>query len=570
MILRFRGRNGTYRLQVEPGDSVAAIARGLAQLVPNIRVETAAIAHSAAGDKKQLLLELSGTVEELGLHHGDLLYLTYQEQGGDEVPGEDRMLEIPPPNQASAAPKELVEDPVDTLLEKEDGKIYQSRSTLCRHAPKGMCDHCMPLEPYDAKYLAAQKIKHLSFHSYLRKINLATNKPELKSTYMAPLSEPDYRIRADCPSGHAPWPEGICTKCQPGTITLQQQAFRMVDHVEFSTPKIVEDFLNFWRSSGCQRFGYMYGRYAPYLEIPLGIKAIVEAIYEPPQVGEADGVTLEMPWTGQGDVDGVAKMCGLRPLGVIYTDLTDDGAGKGTVLSKRHATSFFLSSLEITFAAQLQAKHPAVCKWSDSGRFGSKFVTCVVSGNEDGGIDVASYQASNSTVAMINADLVEPSVDPGQMLVKEEGPSRYVPEVFFRRINEYGANIAENAKPAFPVDYLIVTLTHGFPSQPNPLFTAATAQFPIENRQVVGKAQSLDALALQIGVAPGSIDETTLDAVSDFHLLNYVRSLGILSREEEQLLAEVAAQHRIEDGYRLLETAGWQNLLAILRESQHA
>lgn len=505
----------------------------------------------------------------LTVRHGDLLFATIGDVEG-AAEEEANVNFVDSKVSAQEVFRSVKQLPVDDALDKLDGKIKRSRDPkMCRHGEKGMCDYCMPLEPFDAGYQEEHKIKHLSFHAYLKQLNTQANK-NMGSSYMAPLTEPDFRVAKNCPSGHPPWPAGICSKCQPSAITLQQQTFRLVDHVEFSSSSIVNAFIESWRETGCQRIGYLYGRYEPYESVPLGIKAVVEAIYEPPQHDELDGVTLSLPWDDEAKVDRMAKLCGIQKVGIIYTDLLDAGEGNGSVVCKRHIDSYFLSSLEICFAANLQKRNPNHSRWSINGQYSSKFVTCVISGNVKKEIDISSYQVSASAEAMVQADLIEPSVNPSVMRIKEPTSTRYVPDVFYSKINEYKRKVQENAKPAFPVEYLLVTLTHGFPENETPIFSAPSGQFPIENRAHIGVSQDMTALAKQLEVTRNgrsSVPSKVQASVSDFHLLNYIHEMGVLSEYEEGILASVATNQSPESINLLLNSPGWNTLLTIIQSS---
>jgi len=618
MLVRIRSPNGTHRYDISPADDLGKLIGKILIDCPEAEPSTLALSNQPRGGEK-LVSNVSGSCSQLGIKHGDLLFASYQSKGDpaftaapdpakNGITNRDQLTTSSSHDHRksnSQGWKEVKELEIDQILEKEDGKIPRKRDAkFCRHGDKSMCDYCMPLEPYDPSFHTERGIKHLSFQSFLRKLNAATNKRETGASYIPPLEELDYKVIIPCPSAsHAPFPAGICSKCQPSAITLQLQPYRMVDHVEFATPALIENMLVFWRKTGCQRFGYMLGRYERYEQVPLGIKAVVEAIHEPPQQGELDGIQIGLPWEDERRVEELASMSGLHVVGMIYTDLTPDDSSEeakaaGKVIYKRHAQSFFLSSLETIFAAHQQANRQNPSRFSASGKFSSKFVTCTITGNREGGIDVSAYQASDQAVAMVKADMIEASVDPGIVRLKDDDQeirARYIPDVFYRYKNKYGIDIKENAKPCFPVDYLLVSLTHGFPDSPSPLFCTPTP-FPIENRPGLHD-QSMDLVTNKIrpvlqkfmdsfsstpaannGKGKGREEDNSDDHLSelqvylsDWHFLSFIDSIGIFDRSDICHLINFAlcrdAERLHPTAQALFQTNSWQTFLAIVQES---
>jgi nuclear protein localization family protein 4 len=89
--------------------------------------------------------------------------------------------------------------------------------------------------------------------------------------------------------------------------------------------KEMSQFVGAWQQTGCyeQRMGYLYGYYSEDPNFPDGVRLNVEAIYEPPQIGENAGVTpLEDPLRSK--VDMIAESLSLERVGYVFTTLNKD------------------------------------------------------------------------------------------------------------------------------------------------------------------------------------------------------------------------------------------------------
>ncbi|KAI0052906.1 polyubiquitin-tagged protein recognition complex Npl4 component [Auriscalpium vulgare] len=591
MLVRVRSRDGNFRFEVQPTTDISELVAKILETTVDADPSTLAISNQPRGNETLVSTLVGRDLQGLGLNHGDLIFVSYKPQPGQSTSQEPAAAAAPQTapasTSASRAWEKVQEDTVDQYWRAQDGMIPRGRDAkFCRHGPNAMCDYCMPLEPYDANYHKEHSIKHLSYHAYLRKLTPKT--ASAAAAALPPLSEPDYRVKAPCPTGgHAPWPAGICTSCQPSAITLQSQPFRMVDHLEIASVEVVDRFLQAWRATGLQRFGWLIGRYEPYDKVPMGVKAVVEAIHEPTQEGELDGLSLGLPWEDEPRIRALAHAAStpLTVVGYIFTDLDPTPEDRSKNVYKRHPGSFFLSSLEAIFAAHLQSQQPTPSRSAPDGHFSSRLVTAVLTGTEDGAVDISAYQVSEQAVGMVQADMIEASVDPGIVRVKEEsrgedgGTARYVPDVFFRYRNEYGIEVKKSAKPAFPVEYLLVNVTHGFPQNPSTLFHSH--QFAIENRmgiedqrieRVLEKLNQLHAPDVQASAHDTDTHRRLELAkwLSDWHLVTFLGTSGLFSEDDMKTLVRVASAPNLDDPAvldPLLATESWQTVLTFARES---
>ncbi|GMT14952.1 hypothetical protein PFISCL1PPCAC_6249, partial [Pristionchus fissidentatus] len=204
-------------------------------------------------------------------------------------------------------------DEIDFVVGSKDGQIDRGRDhQRCRHNARKKCSYCLPLDPFDEEYLKEKEIKHMSFHSHCRKM-MGTHG---KSNTTKPLENVNLSVDLNCPA-HKPYPKGVCTKCRPPTVTLNRQKFRHVDNVCFENEDVVNEFLNYWRKSNEQRVGYLIGRYEECTDVPLGIRAIVHAVYKPAQTSTNYSIHLDDEGEEGKAVDKLCAWLDLRRVGWI-------------------------------------------------------------------------------------------------------------------------------------------------------------------------------------------------------------------------------------------------------------
>ncbi|PAA58723.1 hypothetical protein BOX15_Mlig004860g4, partial [Macrostomum lignano] len=536
MLIALRSPKGTQRLEVGDTEKLASLYSRAAKTLGLPESSFQLNRRQANGKQQALPRSRTQSVASVGLKHGDSLFVRQNDSAGEPSSIADSLAESSIGGASVAASvvsakagsaSTTPDDPLDVELDREDGRIIRKRDPkMCRHSDGAGCLHCAPLEPYDSEYLASldPPVKYLPFHAFLRKIQA--------EKYSGALANVSARKKPGCRNHDS---TGICSACMPDPLTLEQQGYRHVDYLQFEHPSIVDRFVNYWRRSGHQRIGYLVGRYERHAGVSLGIKAVVAAIYEPPQQCHKHRVLLEPEDPHKPALDALLDMLGMQLVGWVFTDLLPaDESGK--VLHFRGTgDTFFLSAEEAITAGQLQVQHPNICSKAEGGRFGSKFVTCVLTGDQTNQIAPTAYQLSNQGMALVRDEILVPTFDAPELAWCRERTKdgQFAPDVFYSGTNEYGNRMKRLARP-LPVDFLLIDMPVGFAKDASEhacSFQPAD-RFPIENRASIGGETAASSLRDALETVSGRGLAVVL---SDFHLLFHLLTDPVIAFPPEQL-----------------------------------
>lgn len=246
-------------------------------------------------------------------------------------------------------------------------------------------------------------------------------------------------------------------------------------------------------------------------------------------------------------------------------------------MCSRGSESYFLRSNEAVLAAHLQNKHPSPCKECDDGVYGSKFVTVVVSANEQNELDYRAYQVSQQGMDLEQAEgILEYTTKLDQCRVALPSENRYVPAIFYQDISEFGNQTTHTADPYFPVDYLVVSVNGPtFPQQvdENAVYTTS---FPVANR--MQEPQSGNVLKQHLNSPENKPFRPTgqLKTLSDFHMIVFLAcnpDFWGSAAEAMEGLNKLCAVVRTRDSGQateLMQSPVWTKLLANLGSASSA
>ena len=151
-----------------------------------------------------------------------------------------------------------------------------------------------------------------------------------------------------------------------------------------------------------QRVGWLYGYYVDDPNYDNGLRAVVEAIYEPPQIASADGTQM-LPDDQIENVDKIAEKLDLERIGWVFTSI---------------GREYTLSAHEVEAIARLQLQFSSSEHYA--GYTKSNFVTMHVKPDSTTAEpDTHAFMVSDQAMAMFRDELIGNANHEQEMTIRE-------------------------------------------------------------------------------------------------------------------------------------------------------
>eukprot|EP00808_Paulinella_micropora_P015807 g19355.t1 len=388
------------------------------------------------------------SLRELGLKHGDMLYL-----GGEESSASDAKFV---PSEALRLTARCQHGPRGQCMHCHHVAPGQTIKAKCTHGPHETCINCSVLTQSGTKEVSPMWCDHpetafcpkcipqeavaegtkkelscicdaakgekclrcigrggiktnfMSFSEYMdgqRSLCKYKHASTITCIQCRAPTLPSYAAKKNCSRGHRPWPEGVCLNCAPDTPHLRLQKYRHCDII--SVPqKLAQTFYQRYAQGGFNnhRVAFFFGRYMDEpkeSKVKGGVRAVVEALYEPPQESKADRSRL-LRDPREKNVHQIANLLGLEVVGwIVARPIKEDAKYKGKV---------FMSGREVRMAAQFQQRYHN----TETGY--SRFVTVVLEHATQ--VEAQAYQVSDQSVALERDGFLADAKDPWMLATR--------------------------------------------------------------------------------------------------------------------------------------------------------
>ena len=507
IIVRVVSDAGRNRIEIDPKSTCEELMEVISRKIgiPAGKVKF----YQDIGHKKPFKYSATSSLKKAGIENGTQIFVPAKNAKMQDIETkpkkaeEEEKIDTSGHHATTPAGKE-VDMEVDEIL--PDG-----RTKHCNHGPKTKCLHCLgvdknnftavgyqcnhPKDQMCANCKDESKIqdaKHEPFEHYLSELRAKCkkkHKPDQRCQDCIPLQDISYKMRRDCTS-HKPYPQGMCNKCIPPSCILNRQLYRHVDYISILNYPELQKFVDYWLGGHCmeQRVAWLYGYYSEDPNYPEGVRVNVEAIYDPPQIGEMNGFQI-LHDDKETYVDMVAHSLSLQRVGWIYTSLNHES---------------FLTAKEIKEIARMQEKfavdHPEGVKVP-------KFVTIVVKPKGDSGESgLDCYMVSDQCQALERDNILQVSDDHKRLHVRKAEEDEMIPAII-----QSGKTVTD-----FDPEFFIVSVAHGQPKEMKDYNILKNYDFLAQNRQMKPNKNDLKNY-----IRAHKNDEST-KKFANFHFLLYI------------------------------------------------